>query len=96
MARDAVAVAMAQLGASAPGQAPNGNINAMDNLTAKVNEMRVNAVRVAAAAIPEADQAVALARARSMCQMPILISLNPTRGSISRSSGQGGDRRSSY
>ncbi len=44
-ARDAVAVAMAQLGASAPGQATNGNINAMDNLTKKVNEMRVNAVR---------------------------------------------------
>ncbi|KAK7998689.1 hypothetical protein PG991_015168 [Apiospora marii] len=47
-AKDAVAVAMAKLGnasaASGAGQpAPNGTGNAMDNLTKKVNEMRVNA-----------------------------------------------------
>ncbi|KAK8086631.1 hypothetical protein PG994_001605 [Apiospora phragmitis] len=47
-AKDAVAVAMAKLGnaSTAPGAgqpAPNGTGNAMDNLTKKVNEMRVNA-----------------------------------------------------
>ena len=45
-ARDAVAVAMAQLGtASAALPPPSANGNAMDNLTKKVNEMRVNAAR---------------------------------------------------
>ncbi|KAK8094143.1 Scd6-like Sm domain-containing protein [Apiospora hydei] len=47
-AKDAVAVAMAKLGnaSAAPGQpAANGTGNAMDNLTKKVNEMRVNATR---------------------------------------------------
>ncbi|KAK6845493.1 hypothetical protein PG995_015603 [Apiospora arundinis] len=49
-AKDAVAVAMAKLGnaSAAPAagqQAPNGTGNAMDNLTKKVNEMRVNATR---------------------------------------------------
>ncbi|KAK7948621.1 uncharacterized protein PG986_009507 [Apiospora aurea] len=47
-AKDAVAVAMAKLGnaSAAPWQpAANGTGNAMDNLTKKVNEMRVNATR---------------------------------------------------
>ncbi|KAI0136810.1 Scd6-like Sm domain-containing protein [Xylariales sp. AK1849] len=48
-AKDAVAVAMAKLNATnagGPVQATNGTGNAMDNLTNKVNEMRVNATRV--------------------------------------------------
>lgn len=47
-AKEAVAVAMAKLNATNTGgsaQPTNGTGNAMDNLTNKVNEMRVNAVR---------------------------------------------------